>query len=87
MDGPWIGSRCGRNFPHLSRPALGAHIASCTMGTRSFPGVESGRGVTLTPYPLLVSRSKNRVGLCLYSPLGSSWPVKRVKPTYTDIAV
>jgi hypothetical protein len=24
------------------------------MGTRSFPGVKSGRGVTLTPHPLLV---------------------------------
>jgi hypothetical protein len=30
------------------------------MGTGSFPGVESGRGVTLTPYPLLVPRSKNQ---------------------------
>jgi hypothetical protein len=28
-----------------------AHPASCTMSTRSFPGVESGRGVTLTPHP------------------------------------
>jgi hypothetical protein len=40
----------------------GAHPASCTstMGTGSFPGVESGRGVTLTPHPLLVPRSKTR---------------------------
>jgi hypothetical protein len=30
------------------------------MGTRSFPGVESGRGVTLTPHPLLVPRSKRQ---------------------------
>jgi hypothetical protein len=30
------------------------HSASCTMGTGSFPGVKSGRGVTLTPHPLLV---------------------------------
>ena len=35
-----------------------AHPASCTMGTGSFPGVRCGRGVTLTPHPLLVSRSK-----------------------------
>jgi len=28
------------------------------MGTGSFPGVKSGRGVTLTPYPLLVPWSK-----------------------------
>jgi hypothetical protein len=46
----------------------GANPASCTMGTGSFPGVESGRGVTLTPQPLLVPRSKNRVELYLYSP-------------------
>ena len=60
----------------------GAHPASCTMGTGSFPGVESGRVVTLTPHPLLVPRSKNRVELYLYSPLGPSLPIKRVKPTY-----
>jgi len=32
----------------------GAHPASCTMGTGSFPGVKRGRGVTLTPHPRLV---------------------------------
>jgi hypothetical protein len=42
--------------------------ASCTMGTGSFPGVESGQGMTLTPNPLRVPRSKNRVQLYLYSP-------------------
>jgi hypothetical protein len=36
------------------------------MGTGSFPGIESGQGVTLTTHPLLVARSKNRVGLHLY---------------------
>jgi hypothetical protein len=35
------------------------------MGTGSFPGVESGRGVTQTPQPLLRPRSKNRVKLYL----------------------
>ena len=49
LDGPRIESRWGTVFPHLSRPALGP-----TMGTGSFPGVKSGRGVTLTPHPLLV---------------------------------
>jgi hypothetical protein len=29
----------------------GAQPASCTMGTRSFSWVESGRGVTLTSHP------------------------------------
>jgi len=31
-----------------------AHPASCAMGTGSFPGVKSGRDVTLTSHPLLV---------------------------------
>jgi hypothetical protein len=43
----------------------GAHLASFTMGTGSFPGVESGRSVTLTPHPLLMPRSKNRVVLSI----------------------
>jgi hypothetical protein len=32
----------------------GAHPASCTRGTGSLPGVESGWGVTLTTHPLVV---------------------------------
>jgi hypothetical protein len=35
------------------------------MGTGSFPGVESGRGVTLTPRPLLVPRYENSRALPL----------------------
>jgi len=35
-----------------------AHPASCKMGTGSFPGVRCCRGVTLTPHPLLVQKSK-----------------------------
>jgi hypothetical protein len=49
-------------------PALRAHPASCTMGTGSFPGVESGRSVTQTHNPLLVPKSKNRVELYLCFP-------------------
>jgi len=36
------------------------------MDTASFPGVKSGRGVTLTPHPLLVP-GKERVELYLYA--------------------
>jgi hypothetical protein len=32
----------------------GYNPASCTMGTGSSPGINSGRGVTLNPHPLLV---------------------------------
>jgi hypothetical protein len=52
----------------------GAHLASCTMGTGSFPGVKSGRGVTLTPHPLLVLWSwKSRA-----IPLLPLWAVRPV---------
>ena len=46
-----IESRWGRDFPPV-QTAPGAHRASCKMGTGSFPGVECGRGVLLTTYPL-----------------------------------
>jgi hypothetical protein len=67
LDGPGIESRWEARFSAPVQTGLGAHPASCTMGTGSSPGVESGRGVTLTPHPLLVPRSKNRVELYLYS--------------------
>ena len=35
----------------------GAHLASCKVGTGSFPGVKYGRGVLPTTHPLLVPRS------------------------------
>jgi len=45
LDCRGIESRWRRDFPHPSRPALGAHPASYTMGTGSFPGVKRpGRG-------------------------------------------
>jgi len=34
--------------PIQNGPGPGAHPLSCTMGTGSFPGLKSGRGVTLT---------------------------------------
>ena len=42
-----IESRWGRDFPPV-QTGPGAHTASCTMGTGSFPGVKRGRGVLLT---------------------------------------
>jgi hypothetical protein len=68
LDGPGIESRWGARFSAPVQTGPGAHPASCKMGTGSFPEVESGRGVTLTPHPLLVLRSKkNIVELYLYS--------------------
>ena len=54
LDGPGIESRWKARFSAPVHISPGAHPASCTMGTGSFPGVKSGRGVTLTPHPLLV---------------------------------
>jgi hypothetical protein len=68
LDGPGIESRWGVRFSAPVQTGPGVHPTSFTMGTGSFPGVESGRGMTLTPHPLLVPRSKNRVELDLYSP-------------------
>ena len=49
-----------------------AHPASCTMGTGSFLGVNSGRGVTLNPHPLPVPWAwKGRaIPLLPYGPYG-----------------
>ena len=54
LDGPGIEYRWGARLSAPVQTGPGAHPASCTMGTGSFPGVNSGRGVTLTPHPLLV---------------------------------
>jgi len=44
----------GARFSAPVQTGPGSHPASCTMCTVSFPVVKSGRGVTLTPHPLLV---------------------------------
>jgi hypothetical protein len=54
LDGPGIESRWGRNFPHLSRPALGSTQPPVRWVSGLFRGVKSGQGVTLTPHLLLV---------------------------------
>jgi hypothetical protein len=54
LDGPGIESWWGAKFSAPVQTGTGTHPASCTMGTGSFLGVKSGRGVMLTPYSLLV---------------------------------
>jgi len=52
----------------------GAHLASYTMGTGSFPGVKRpGRGVDHPPSSS--AEVKERGELYLYSKSGPSWPV------------
>ena len=54
----------GARFSAPVQTGPGAHPDSCTMGARSFPGVKSGRGMTLIPHPFLVPWSY------FYSPCG-----------------
>ena len=64
----------GRDIPHPSRSALGAHSASCTTGTGFLQRVKrQGRGVEHPPTSS--DEVKESVELYLYSPSGPSWPV------------
>ena len=65
----------GARFSAPVQTGPGAHPASCTMGTGSFPGVKSGRGVTLTPHLLLVPWSKKSRAI----PLLPLWAVRPVQ--------
>ena len=56
-----IESRWGRDFPPV-QTGPGAHPASCTTSTGSFPGVRGGRGVGLTSHPLLECRGPRKIG-------------------------
>ena len=51
MDGLGIESRWGARFFAPVQTGPRDNPASCTMGTGSFPGVKSGRGVTRIPLP------------------------------------
>ena len=88
LDGLGIESRWGAKFSAPVQTGPGAHPASCTMGTRSFPGVKSGRGVTLTPHPLLVpwswkSRAIPLLPLLAVRPVQSLSACTRVHFTFT----
>jgi len=74
LDGAGIESRWGRDFPPV-QTGPGAHSASCTMGTGSFPAVKSGRGMTLNPQPLLVPWSRKSRDI----PLLPLWTVRPVQ--------
>jgi len=75
LDGPGLESRWGRDFPHLSRPVLGPTQPPVQWVPGLSPGVKSGRGVTMTPYPPLVPWS--RKGRTI--PLLSLWAVRPVQ--------
>jgi len=74
-DGPGIESRWGTRFSATVQTGSGAHPASCAMGTGYFPGVKSGRRVTLTPNPFLVPWSRKSTAITLIS----LWAVRSVQ--------
>ena len=57
LDGPGIEFRCRARFSPPVQTDPGAHPASYTVGTGSFPGW-SGQGVALTTHPHLAPRLK-----------------------------
>jgi len=65
----------GARFSAPAQTDPGAHLASCTMGTGSFPGAKSSQGMMLTPHPLLVPWSRKSRAIPLL-PLWAVWPVQ-----------
>jgi len=65
----------GARFSAPVQTGPGAHPASCTMGTGSFPGVKSGWGVTLSPHAPLVPSSRKSTAI----PLLPLWIVRPVQ--------
>ena len=64
-----------RDFP-LVQTGTGAHPASCTMGTVSFPrGGKYGPGVTLTTDPLLVLWSWKGIAIALLTLWATTGPL------------
>jgi len=86
LDGPGIESRCEARFFAPVQTGPGAHPASCTMGTGSFQGVKSGRGVSLTPQPLLVQwlRKSRAIPYSPYGPYGLCRTSVPVQYSYTS---
>ena len=80
LDGPGIESRWGVRFFAPVQTGPGGHPASCARGTGSFPGVKSGRGVTL-PSPLLVpwSGKSRAIPLPIPTRLIPLWTVQPVQ--------
>jgi len=75
LEGAGIKSRWGMRFSAPVQTGPGTHPASSTMGTWSFPGVKSGRGVTLTTHPLLVPSARKIRAI----PLPNLWAIRPVQ--------
>ena len=69
LDGLGIESRWGRDFPHLSRPALGPP-SLMYKGYRIFPGGKERPGRYADPSPPSSAVGHETIELYLYSPYG-----------------
>ena len=74
----------GKRFSAPIQTGRGAHPASCTMGIGSFPGVKCGRGVLLTPHPLLVPWSRKSRAILLL-PLWAVRPVQNLSACTVEL--
>ena len=81
LDGLGIETRWSTRFSSPAHTGPEAHPASCKMGTGSFLGVRSGRGVTLTPHPPSSAKVKKSRAIPLLS-LRAFVAYERVKRTY-----
>ena len=74
----WSGDRIlvGARFSAPVQTGPSVHLAYCTMGTGSFPGVKNGWGVILTTQPLLVPWSRKSTAIPLL-------PLRAVRPVQT----
>jgi len=70
LNGPGIKSRLRGEIFRTCPDRPWAPLSVLYNGYRVFSGIKSGRGVTLTPHPLLVPWSTKRVGLYLCFPYG-----------------
>ena len=75
LDGPGIESRWVARFSAPVQTGPGAHPTSCTMGTGSFPGVKSDRGMMLTSHLFLVPWSRMSRAI----PLLPLWTVRTIQ--------
>jgi hypothetical protein len=87
LDGAGTESRWEARFSAPVQTGPLAHLASCIMGTGSFPGIKRGRGVTLNPHPLpvpwsLKSRAIPLLPLRAVRPVQSLSSCKRVRFTF-----
>jgi hypothetical protein len=67
-------SRWGRDFPHLSRPALESTQPPVQWVPGSFPGSKAAE-TWLWPHTQINSMVKGRLEVDLYFPCGPSWPL------------